>query len=120
MFTFFFRGGRQNNPVVGPWATTQNLSLEAQLKAGVRVLDFRCGYVGLDAQNYDHVADGVAIVHDKYRTSISLRQALVSVKQFVQEHPRYLSIYLLTIYLPLYLYGSLCVFVSNVDKRRRL
>lgn len=87
---FFFYDTWQNNPVVGPWATTQNLSVEAQLKAGVRVLDFRCGYVGLDAQNYDHVADGVAIVHDKHRTSISLRQALRAVKQFVKEHPRYL------------------------------
>ena len=74
--------------MVGPWATTQNLSLEAQLKAGVRVLDFRCGYVGLDAQNYDHVADGIAIVHDKFRTTLSLREALESVKQFVQDHPR--------------------------------
>lgn len=78
----------QNNPVVGPWATTQNLSLEEQLKAGVRVLDFRCGYVGLDAQNYDHVADGIAVVHDKFRTKLSLREALESVKQFVQDHPR--------------------------------
>lgn len=79
---------RQNNPVVGPWATTQNLSLEAQLKAGVRVLDFRCGYVGPDAQKNDHVADGVAVVHDKHRTTLSLREALGSVNQFVQEHPR--------------------------------
>ncbi len=54
----------------------------------MRVLDFRCGFVGLDAQNYDHVADGVAIVHDKYRTKLSLREALGTVKQFVQEHPR--------------------------------
>lgn len=52
------------------------------------MLDFRCGYVGLDAQNYDHVADGIAVVHDKYRTSLSLREALASVKQFVQQHPR--------------------------------
>lgn len=52
------------------------------------MLDFRCGYVGLDAQNYDHVADGIAVVHDKHRTTLSLQEALQSVKQFVQEHPR--------------------------------
>lgn len=52
------------------------------------MLDFRCGYVGAAAQKSDRVADGIAVVHDKHRTTLSLRKALESVKQFVQEHPR--------------------------------
>ncbi|CAM9942156.1 unnamed protein product, partial [Laminaria digitata] len=75
------------NPVVGPWASTQDLSLEEQLKAGVRVLDFRVGYVGAQTQKSDKVDDGIAVVHDKLRTTLSLRQALSSVKKFVKEHP---------------------------------
>lgn len=78
----------QHNPVVGPWASTQNLSLERQLMAGVRVLDFRVGFVGEEAQKDDKVHDGVAVVHDKHRTSLSLREALGTVKEFVKEHPR--------------------------------
>lgn len=73
--------------MVGPWASTQNLNLEDQLKAGVRVLDFRVGFVGADAQKRDKVDDGIAVVHDKLRTNLSLRKALLSVKSFVQAHP---------------------------------
>ncbi|CAN0175427.1 unnamed protein product [Ectocarpus fasciculatus] len=79
---------KMNNPVVSPWATTQNLGVLSQLKAGVRVLDLRCGYVGREAQKNDRVQDGIAVVHDKYRTSLSLRKALECVKGFVQAHPR--------------------------------
>ncbi|CAN0208596.1 unnamed protein product, partial [Ectocarpus fasciculatus] len=78
---------KMNNPVVSPWATTQNLGVLSQLKAGVRVLDLRCGYVGREAQKNDRVQDGIAVVHDKYRTSLSLRKALECVKGFVQAHP---------------------------------
>ncbi|CAN0232871.1 unnamed protein product, partial [Ectocarpus sp. 13 AM-2016] len=79
---------KMHNPVVSPWATTQNLGVLAQLKAGVRVLDLRCGYVGREAQKNDRVQDGIAVVHDKHRTSLSLRKALECVKGFVQAHPR--------------------------------
>ncbi|CAN0485009.1 unnamed protein product, partial [Ectocarpus sp. 12 AP-2014] len=78
---------KMHNPVVSPWATTQNLGILAQLKAGVRVLDLRCGYVGREAQKNDRVQDGIAVVHDKHRTSLSLRKALECVKGFVQAHP---------------------------------
>ncbi|CBN77702.1 conserved unknown protein [Ectocarpus siliculosus] len=78
---------KMHNPVVSPWATTQNLGVLAQLKAGVRVLDLRCGYVGREAQKNDRVQDGIAVVHDKHRTSLSLRKALECIKGFVQAHP---------------------------------
>lgn len=78
----------QHNPVVGPWATTQNLQLTEQLHGGVRVLDFRVGFVGAEAQKADGVADGLALVHDKHRTNLSLQLALELVKEFVLHHPR--------------------------------
>lgn len=77
----------QDNPVVGPWASTQKLGLTQQLQAGVRCLDFRVGFVGEEAQRNDKVEDGIAVVHDKHRTTLSLRNALTAVKKFVQDHP---------------------------------
>lgn len=77
----------QHNPVVGPWASTQHLGLTQQLQAGVRCLDFRVGFVGAEVQRKDKIKDGVAVVHDKYRTTLSLRDALTAVKKFVQGHP---------------------------------
>lgn len=60
-----------------PWIETQNQSLRIQLDQGVRVLDLRIG------QNRpgDYI-----IVHDKWRTSYSLSEALNEIKSFVQDH----------------------------------
>lgn len=78
----------QANIIVGPWATTQTLSIENQLKAGVRALDIRVGFVGAEGQKNDNVPDGIAVVHDTHRTTLSLREALETVKKFVSDHPR--------------------------------
>ena len=57
-----------------PWTKTQAVSLNTQLKRGIRVLDLRIG------QNKpgDYV-----IVHDVFRTNYSLKEALKEVTDFI-------------------------------------
>ena len=62
------------SPFGAPWIRTQHLPLSKQLQYGIRVLDLRIG------QNSpgDYI-----IVHDKWRTSYSLKSALTEVTQFI-------------------------------------
>ena len=61
-----------------PWATAQQENLLQQMRRGVRVLDFRLGCDGPNEW---------ILVHDKWRTMLSLEEALAQTRKFVQSHP---------------------------------
>ena len=66
------------SPFTKPWATTQHVDLIQQMRRGIRVLDIRLG------------CDGPIewiLVHDKWRTNLSLKQALFQVCTFIKSNP---------------------------------
>ena len=67
---------RMVSPFSRPWASTQNKSLLEQLECGVRVLDIRLGCQG----------DDWVLVHDTWRTKVSLKAALGQVCKFLREN----------------------------------
>ena len=69
---------KMNSPVAKPWASTQDKSLMQQMKLGIRVLDIR---LGCD-KNQKWI-----LVHDKWRTRVSLKSALKEVCKFVRNNP---------------------------------
>ena len=67
---------RMVSPFSRPWAATHNKSLLEQLECGVRVLDIRLGCQG----------DDWVLVHDTWRTKVSLKAALGQVCKFLREN----------------------------------
>ncbi len=66
------------SPFGSLWTKCQNLSISDQLNKGVRVLDLR---VGEDNGNF-------ILVHDKWRSEISLEDALKQVQGFIAGNPK--------------------------------
>lgn len=60
-----------------PWTQTQNLNLEEQLQAGARVLDLRIGI-----QPDEQGDNKFILVHDTWRTEVTLSNALDQVISF--------------------------------------
>lgn len=97
-----------NNLDGASWLKTQNLSLEEQLKAGVRVLDIRVRCQGTplpddspplpgpdDAPHAPHLPrydpqgeQNLWLVHDSYGIGGTLEDVLDTVQKFQAEHPR--------------------------------
>lgn len=67
--------------VARPWTQTQRLSIREQLDAGVRALDLR---VGLQPGH----SDKFIMVHDKWRTNITLEEVLNQVLAFSHAQER--------------------------------
>lgn len=64
--------------VIGqPWTKCQNLSLRGQLEAGARVLDLRIGFQSTESGNERFI-----LVHDTWRSEITVHNALEQVKGF--------------------------------------
>ena len=62
------------NDFAKPWTETQDISLNAQLKRGIRVLDLRIG---------QNKPGDYLIVHDVFRTNYTLKEALKEVTDFI-------------------------------------
>jgi len=71
------------SPFASPWASCQDLNIHDQLNQGVRVLDLRVGYQGDKSGD-----DRFILVHDTWRTKVTLKNALEQVKDFLSRNTR--------------------------------
>lgn len=68
------------SPVAGSWAATQKLNILEQLEGGIRSLDLRVGYKGGDNES------GLILVHDTWRTEVSVKSAMQQVVAFLEKN----------------------------------
>ncbi|WP_456475660.1 phosphatidylinositol-specific phospholipase C domain-containing protein [Candidatus Pyrohabitans sp.] len=69
------------SPFSIPWASCQDLNINDQLNHGVRVLDMRVG-----CQNDKSGDERFILVHDTWRTKVTLKDALEQVKGFLSRN----------------------------------
>lgn len=65
------------------FAITQDESIYNQLVYGIRYLDIRVGYYNLSG-----LTENLWVVHDLYRTELTLRSAVEQVKEFLKAAPK--------------------------------
>ncbi len=71
------------SPFASPWASCQDLNIVDQLSQGVRVLDLRVG-----CQSDKSGDERLILVHDAWRTKVTLKNALEQVRGFLSRNTR--------------------------------
>ncbi len=69
------------SPFAPPWASCQDIDIYNQLNYGVRVLDLRVGYQEDKSGDEKYI-----LVHDVWRTKVTVKDALEQVKEFIRRN----------------------------------